>query len=133
MIAHVPQPRHEHQPNKDSHDAQHRHAFQRVMQSPNDGAIHHPSSSLTLRSLAGMVTVLTQASKKRQGASCPCSVTPRHAMLAAMSVALHQPITLAEFLAWQRQQALRFEFDSFAPVAMTGGTIADGTLLTQAI
>jgi hypothetical protein len=54
-------------------------------------------------------------------------------MFAAMSVALHQPITLAEFLAWQRQQALRFEFDGFAPVAMTGGTIADGTLLTQAI
>jgi Uma2 family endonuclease len=41
-----------------------------------------------------------------------------------MSVALHSPLTLAEFLAWEEQQELRYEFDGFAPVAMTGGTIA---------
>jgi Uma2 family endonuclease len=45
-------------------------------------------------------------------------------MLAAMSVALHKPITLAEFLAWEERQELRYEFDGFEPVAMTGGTIA---------
>jgi Uma2 family endonuclease len=45
-------------------------------------------------------------------------------MHAAMSVALHKPITLAEFLAWEEQQESRYEFDGFAPVAMTGGTIA---------
>jgi Uma2 family endonuclease len=33
-------------------------------------------------------------------------------------------MTLAEFLAWEERQELRFEFDGFAPVAMTGGTIA---------
>jgi Uma2 family endonuclease len=45
-------------------------------------------------------------------------------MHAAMSVALHNPITLAEFLAWEERQELRYEFDGFEPVAMTGGTIA---------
>jgi len=41
-----------------------------------------------------------------------------------MSVALHKPVTLPEFLAWEERQDLRYEFDGFAPVAMTGGTIA---------
>lgn len=41
-----------------------------------------------------------------------------------MSVALHQPMTLAEFLAWEERQELRWEFDGFQPVAMTGGTLA---------
>lgn len=41
-----------------------------------------------------------------------------------MSVALRKPMTLAEFLAWEEQQELRYEFDGFEPVAMTGGTIA---------
>ena len=45
-------------------------------------------------------------------------------MHAAMSVALQKPITLAEFLAWEERQELRYEFDGFEPVAMTGGTIA---------
>jgi Uma2 family endonuclease len=45
-------------------------------------------------------------------------------MHAAMSVALHKPITLAEFLAWEERQEMRYEFDGFEPVAMTGGTIA---------
>src|SRR5271167_953527 len=52
------------------------------------------------------------------------SASPRHAMHAAMSVALRTPITLAEFLAWEERQELRYEFDGFEPVAMTGGTIA---------
>ena len=33
-------------------------------------------------------------------------------------------MTVAEFLAWESRQELRFEFDGFQPVAMTGGTIA---------
>ena len=41
-----------------------------------------------------------------------------------MSVALRKPMTLAEFLAWEERQDLRYEFDGFAPVAMTGGTVA---------
>jgi len=34
------------------------------------------------------------------------------------------PMTVAEFLAWEEKQELRWEFDGFAPVAMTGGTVA---------
>jgi len=45
-------------------------------------------------------------------------------MNAAMSAALQKPITLTEFLAWEERQELRYEFDGFEPVAMTGGTIA---------
>ena len=31
-------------------------------------------------------------------------------------------MSLEEFLAWEERQELRWEFDGFAPVAMTGGT-----------
>lgn len=41
-----------------------------------------------------------------------------------MSIALRRPMTLPEFLAWEERQEPRFEFDGFAPVAMTGGTDA---------
>lgn len=41
-----------------------------------------------------------------------------------MNLALRQSMTLAEFLAWEERQPLRFEFDGFGPVAMTGGTVA---------
>jgi Uma2 family endonuclease len=41
-----------------------------------------------------------------------------------MSSALPKPMTLSEFLAWEERQELRYEFDGFAPVAMTGGTAA---------
>ena len=40
-----------------------------------------------------------------------------------MSVALQKPMTLAEFLDWEERQELRYEFDGFQPVAMTGGTL----------
>ena len=33
-------------------------------------------------------------------------------------------MTLAQFLDWEERQELRYEFDGFEPVAMTGGTIA---------
>jgi len=39
-----------------------------------------------------------------------------------MSIALRKSMSLEAFLAWEEQQALRWEFDGFEPVAMTGGT-----------
>jgi Uma2 family endonuclease len=41
-----------------------------------------------------------------------------------MNVALRKPMTLTEFLVWEERQELRYEFDGFQPVAMTGGTLA---------
>jgi Uma2 family endonuclease len=41
-----------------------------------------------------------------------------------MNVALRQPMSVAEFLAWEERQELRWEFDGFQPVAMNGGTVA---------
>ena len=43
-------------------------------------------------------------------------------MLCDMTVALRRRMTLPEFLAWEGAQELRYEFDGFQPVAMTGGT-----------
>jgi Uma2 family endonuclease len=40
-----------------------------------------------------------------------------------MSIALHKSMTMAEFLIWEHQQELRWEFDGFEPVAMTGGSL----------
>ena len=37
--------------------------------------------------------------------------------LAPMSIAYQSPMTLAEFLAWEERQELRYEFDGFEPVA----------------
>jgi Uma2 family endonuclease len=45
-----------------------------------------------------------------------------------MSVAVRQPMSVAEFLAWEERQELRWEFDGFQPVAMTGGTAAHETI-----
>ena len=41
-----------------------------------------------------------------------------------MNVALRKSMTVAEFLAWEERQELRYEFDGIRPVAMTGGTYA---------
>jgi Uma2 family endonuclease len=41
-----------------------------------------------------------------------------------MNIAFRKPMSLQEFLAWEEGQDLRFEFDGFHPVAMTGGTRA---------
>jgi Uma2 family endonuclease len=38
--------------------------------------------------------------------------------------ALVKSMTLESFLAWEERQELRYEFDGFRPVAMTGGTYA---------
>ncbi len=42
--------------------------------------------------------------------------------MAAMNLAVRQPMTLAEFLEWEERQELRYEFDGVEPVAMAGGT-----------
>ena len=39
-----------------------------------------------------------------------------------MNHALRRPMTADEFLAWEAKQELKWEFDGFQPVAMTGGT-----------
>ena len=41
-----------------------------------------------------------------------------------MNVALRQRMSLAEFLAWEERQELRYEFDGFQVYAMVGGTAA---------
>lgn len=45
-----------------------------------------------------------------------------------MNLPLRQPVTLAEFLAWEERQPLRYEFDGVGPVAMTGGTAAHAAI-----
>ena len=45
-----------------------------------------------------------------------------------MNLALRKPMTLAEFLAWEERQPLRYEFDGVGPVAMTGGTYGHSTI-----
>jgi Uma2 family endonuclease len=50
-----------------------------------------------------------------------------------MSSALRRPMTLEAFLAWEEQQELRYEFDGFQPVAMTGGTIEQGLIQANII
>ncbi|MDR3535247.1 MAG: Uma2 family endonuclease [Acetobacteraceae bacterium] len=41
-----------------------------------------------------------------------------------MSNTVRKPWTVAQFLDWEERQELRYEFDGFQPVAMTGGTDA---------
>ena len=45
-----------------------------------------------------------------------------------MSVALREPMTVEEFLDWEAQQPLRYEFDGFQPIAMAGGTAAHAAI-----
>ena len=40
---------------------------------------------------------------------------------------------LDEFLAWERRQELRYEFDGFQPVAMNGGTVAHSEIATNVV
>ena len=45
-----------------------------------------------------------------------------------MNVAVGKPMTLEQFLAWEARQELRYEFDGFEPIAMTGGTRAHAAI-----
>ena len=50
-----------------------------------------------------------------------------------MSAALQTqpPLNLAEFLDWERRQAVRYEWDGVQPVAMVGGSFAHTELATR--
>lgn len=50
-----------------------------------------------------------------------------------MNIALREPMTLADFLIWEREQELRYEFDGFRPVAMTGGTVEHSVIGTNLV
>ena len=50
-----------------------------------------------------------------------------------MNVALHRPMTVDQFLAWEERQKLRYEFDGVQPVAMAGGTAAHSAIQTNLI
>jgi len=45
-----------------------------------------------------------------------------------MSAALQVRMTVDEFLDWENQQELKYEFDGFEPLAMSGGTETHATL-----
>ena len=45
-----------------------------------------------------------------------------------MSLAVNNPMALAEFLVWEERQPLRHEFDGLRPIAMTGGTRAHAAI-----
>lgn len=53
---------------------------------------------------------------------------PPRAIVPAMNVALRKPMSLEAFLAWEERQELKYEFDGFQPVAMTGGTRAHASI-----
>jgi Uma2 family endonuclease len=50
-----------------------------------------------------------------------------------MNVALRQSWTVGTFLAWERRQALRYEFDGSQPVAMTGGSVEHSVIATNLV
>ena len=50
-----------------------------------------------------------------------------------MNVALRRTMSLDDFLAWEERQELRYEFDGFRPVAMTGGTEAHSLIQARLI
>lgn len=41
--------------------------------------------------------------------------------------------TIEQFLAWERRQELRYEFDGIQPLAMTGGTIEHSVIATNLV
>lgn len=43
------------------------------------------------------------------------------------------PLTLEEFLDWERTQPERYEFDGIQPVAMTGGSVAHARLVRRLV
>jgi hypothetical protein len=41
-----------------------------------------------------------------------------------------KPLTVDEFLAWERSQPARYEFDGVQPVAVTGGSVSHVRIIT---
>ena len=60
-------------------------------------------------------------------------VVPRVRMYDEPMSAAHQPITLDEFLAWERAQPERYEFDGTQPVAMTGGSVRHARIVSRTL
>jgi Uma2 family endonuclease len=54
---------------------------------------------------------------------------PRHAKISPMNVALQKSWTQERFFSWAESQDIRYEFDGFRPVAMTGGSVAHSRLI----
>jgi Uma2 family endonuclease len=50
-----------------------------------------------------------------------------------MSAALQPPMTVEDFLVWERAQDLRWEFDGRRAVAVTGGSIAHSVIATNLV
>ncbi|MBV9756687.1 MAG: Uma2 family endonuclease [Alphaproteobacteria bacterium] len=50
-----------------------------------------------------------------------------------MDQAVRKRMTLEEFLAWERRQELRYEFDGIRPIAMTGGTLGHSAIATNLV
>lgn len=50
-----------------------------------------------------------------------------------MNVIVRPGVSLAEFLAWERAQPQRYEFDGIQPVPMTGGTVAHARLVRRLV
>jgi Uma2 family endonuclease len=50
-----------------------------------------------------------------------------------MNIALREPMTLEQFLAWEDRQEPRYEFDGFQPIAMAGGTAVHSAIQTNLI
>jgi len=50
-----------------------------------------------------------------------------------MDQALRKPMSLSEFLAWERRQELRFEFDGCQPIALTGGKVEHSVIATNLV
>jgi len=48
-----------------------------------------------------------------------------------MNVIVRPGVSLADFLAWEREQPQKFEFDGTQPVPMTGGTVAHARLVRR--
>ncbi len=44
-----------------------------------------------------------------------------------------RPLTLEEFLDWERTQPARYEFDGIQPIAMTGGSVAHARLVRRLV
>jgi Uma2 family endonuclease len=50
-----------------------------------------------------------------------------------MNFALRTPMTVAQFLAWEERQELRYEFDGVRAIAMAGGTAAHSAIQANLI
>ncbi len=51
-----------------------------------------------------------------------CTAAFGSAMTGGMPMTQRKPMTVEEFLEWERRQERRYEFDGLQAVAMTGGT-----------